>query len=134
RKLLETTTTNAAEAFARHRLSRQRDHNARAKALRSLQAPLGLVDPPLRLEAYGISTLQGTSTVGSMVVLEDGLPKRSDYRRFKIRHVEGQDDFASMEEMLRRRFMAYLKERDRSISEQTRFAYPPSLVVIDGGI
>ena len=89
--------------------------------------------PPLRIEAYDISTIQGTNTVGSMVVLEDGLPKTSEYRRFRIRTVDGQDDFASMEEVLRRRFAAYLKERDLSIEERGKFSYPPSLVVIDGG-
>src|SRR5690554_463010 len=133
RRLLETTATNAREAFARHRMSRQRDHNARARALRSLQEVLGLVHAPLRIEAYDISTLQGTNTVSSMVVLEDGLPKRNDYRRFKIRTVEGQDDFAAMEETLRRRFKAYLREREKPAGEGTRFAYPPSLVVVDGG-
>src|SRR5918996_1488663 len=133
RRLMETTATNAAEAFARHRLSRQRDHNARAKALRSLQEVLGLSDSPLRIEAYDISTLQGTNTVSSMVVLEDGLPRRNEYRRFKIRTVAGQDDFASMEETIRRRFKAYLKEREKPASEQAKFSYPPGLVVIDGG-
>ena len=133
RRLMETTATNAGEAFARHRLRRQKDHNARARALQSLQDVLDLPDPPLRIEAYDISTLQGTNTVASMVVLEDGLARRSDYRRFKIRTVEGQDDFASMEETLRRRFTAYLIERDKPISEQGKFSYPPSLVLIDGG-
>jgi excinuclease ABC subunit C len=95
---------------------------------------LGLIDPPLRIEAFDISTLQGTNTVASMVVLEDGLPKRNDYRRFKISTVEGQDDFASMEETVRRRFKAYLRERDRPVAEQGRFTYPPGLVVIDGGV
>jgi excinuclease ABC subunit C len=133
RRLMETASINAAEAFARHRLSRQKDHNARAKALRSLQEVLGLVDPPLRIEAYDISTLQGTNTVSSMVVLEDGLPRRNDYRRFKIRTVAGQDDFASMEETIRRRFKAFLKEREKTAPEQGKFSYPPSLVVIDGG-
>jgi len=132
RRLMETASINAAEAFARHRMSRQKDHNARAKALRSLQEVLGLTDPPLRIEAYDISTLQGTNTVSSMVVLEDGLPRRNDYRRFKIRTVDGQDDFASMEETIRRRFKAYLKEQDKPASEQ-KFSYPPSLVVVDGG-
>ena len=130
---METTTTNAAEAFARHRLSRHRDHNARARALQSLQEALDLPLAPLRIEAYDISTLQGTNTVASMVVLEDGIPKRSDYRRFKMRTVEGQDDFASMEETLRRRFKAYLAERKKPPAEQGRFSYPPSLVLIDGG-
>jgi excinuclease ABC subunit C len=133
RRLMETTATNAAEAFARHRLKRSQDHNARAKALRSLQEVLDLPEPPLRIEAFDISTLQGTNTVSSMVVLEDGLPKRSDYRRFKIRTIQGQDDFAAMEETIRRRFRAFLAERDRNVSEQGRFSYPPSLVLVDGG-
>jgi excinuclease ABC subunit C len=133
RRLMETTATNAAEAFARHRLRRSQDHNARAKALRSLQEVLDLPEPPLRIEAFDISTLQGTNTVSSMVVLEDGLPKRSDYRRFRIRTIQGQDDFAAMEETIRRRFRAFLAERDRKVAEQGRFSYPPSLVLVDGG-
>jgi excinuclease ABC subunit C len=133
RRLMETTRTNAAEAFARHRLKRSQDHNARAKALRSLQEVLDLPEPPLRIEAFDISTLQGTNTVASMVVLEDGIPKRSDYRRFKMRTLHGQDDFAAMEETIRRRFRAYLAERNRPASEQGRFSYPPSLVLVDGG-
>ena len=133
RRLMETTAANAAEAFGRHRLRRQKDHNARAKALRSLQEELGLPEAPLRIEAYDISTLQGTNTVASMVVLEDGLPKRSDYRRFKIRDVVGQDDFASMEETIRRRFKAYLSERKKPVAEQGKFSYPPSLILVDGG-
>jgi excinuclease ABC subunit C len=133
RRLMETASINAADAFGRHRLSRQKDHNARAKALRSLQDVLGLEDSPLRIEAYDISTLQGTNTVASMVVLEDGLPRRSDYRRFKMRTVDGQDDFASMEETIRRRFTAYLAEQRKPVTEQGKFSYPPGLVVIDGG-
>ncbi|NOY56446.1 MAG: excinuclease ABC subunit UvrC [Actinobacteria bacterium] len=133
RHLMETARVNAADSFTRHRLRRQSDHNARARALRSLQDALGLPHAPLRIEAYDISTIQGTNTVGSMVVLEDGLPKRSDYRRFKIRTVEGQDDFASMEEVLRRRFEAFVAERERPVEERGRFSYPPSLVLIDGG-
>jgi excinuclease ABC subunit C len=133
RRLLETAQANAREALARHRLRRATDHNARAQALRSLQETLSLPVPPLRIEAYDISTMQGTATVGSMVVLEDGLPKRSDYRRFRIRTVSGQDDFAAMEEVLRRRFRAYLKEREQPVDQRGRFAYPPSLVVVDGG-
>ncbi len=133
RRLMETTSANAAEAFGRHRLKRHRDHNARARALRSLQDVLDLPLAPLRIEAYDISTLQGTNTVASMVVLEDGIPKRSDYRRFKMRTIQGQDDFASMEETLRRRFKAYLAERKKPAPEQGKFSYPPSLVLIDGG-
>ncbi|HDH03308.1 MAG TPA: excinuclease ABC subunit UvrC, partial [Actinobacteria bacterium] len=113
RRLLETAGTNAQEAFVRHRLKRQSDHNARARDLRSLQDALGLENPPLRIEGYDISTIQGRHTVASMVVLEDGLPRRNHYRRFKIKTVEGQDDFASMEEVIRRRFTAYIIDRDR---------------------
>ena len=133
RRLMETARTNAAEAFVRHRLRRRSDHNARARDLRSLQTVLALSEPPLRIEAYDISTIQGRHTVGSMVVLEDGLPRRSHYRRFRIRRVEGQDDFASMEEVVRRRFTAYLADLGKPVSERGKFAYPPSLVLIDGG-
>ena len=134
RRLMETTAVNAREEFSRHRLRRHQDHNARARALRSLQEVLGLAEAPLRIEAYDVSTLGGTNTVASMVVLEDGLPRRSEYRRFKIRTVAGQDDFAAMEETIRRRFKAYLAERERGADEGSRFAYPPSLIVVDGGI
>ncbi len=133
RKIMDTAKANAAEEFGRHRLKRHSDHNARARALRSLQETLALPDAPLRIECYDISTIQGRHTVGSMVVFEDGLPKKSQYRRFKIKSLDGQDDFAAMEEMLRRRFTAYLAERGRPADEQNRFSYPPSLVVIDGG-
>jgi len=133
RRLMQTAKTNAADAFVRHRLRRQSDHNARAKDLRSLQTVLALREPPLRIEAYDISTIQGRHTVGSMVVLEDGLPRRSDYRRFRIRTVQGQDDFSSMEEVIRRRFAAYMQDLEKPVSERGKFAYPPSLVLIDGG-
>ena len=133
RRLLETALANAREEFTRHRLRRHSDHNARARALRSLQQWLDLPQPPLRVEAYDVSTIQGRDTVGSMVVFEDGLPRKTDYRRFKIRTLQGQDDFAAMEEMLRRRFTAYLIERDAPADGSRKFAYPPSLVVVDGG-
>jgi excinuclease ABC subunit C len=80
-----------------------------------------------------MSHLQGTDYVGSMVVLEDGLPRKSEYRRFKIRTVEGNDDFAAMEEVLTRRLTNYLDQRDRPVAEQGKFAYPPQLLVVDGG-
>ncbi|MDJ0663595.1 MAG: excinuclease ABC subunit UvrC [Acidimicrobiia bacterium] len=133
RRLMETAQANAREEFARHRMKRAADHNARAKALRSLQEHLGMSEAPLRIECYDISTIQGSDTVGSMVVFEDGLPKKSEYRRFKIKTLSGQDDFAAMEEVLRRRFGAYRAELERPADERGRFAYPPSLVVIDGG-
>jgi len=133
RRVMEMARANAAEEFSRQRLRRHSDHNARAKALNSLQAILGLDEPPLRIESFDISTIQGRDTVGSMVVFEDGLPRKSDYRRFKVRSVDQQDDFASMEEVLRRRFTAYLAEAALPVEERGRFAYPPSLVVVDGG-
>jgi len=133
RRLMETARANARDEFGRHRLRRNADHNARAKALRSLQDVLDLPEPPLRIEAFDISTIQGADTVGSMVVMEDGLPKRSQYRRFKVRGVAGQDDFASMEEVLTRRLTAYLREREQPVEEREKFAYPPSLLLVDGG-
>ncbi len=133
RRLMETARANAREAFGRHRMKRHRDHNSRAKAIRSLQDHLGLEQPPLRIECYDISTIQGSDTVGSMVVFEDGTPRKSEYRRFKVRTLDGQDDFAAMEEVLRRRFKAYVEQRDLPVEERGKFAYPPSLVIIDGG-
>jgi excinuclease ABC subunit C len=133
RQLLGTVTHNADDAFARHKLKRASDHNARARALTALQDALGLPEAPLRIECFDISNLQGTEIVGSMVVMEDGLAKRSDYRRFKVRHQEGQDDFAAMEEVLTRRFRRYLEERDEGARKGKRFAYPPNLLLVDGG-
>ena len=133
RRILEAAAQNAIQEFNRHRLRRHSDHNARARALNDLQVVLALPEPPLRIECYDISTIQGTNTVASMVVFEDGLPKKSDYRRFKIRTIEGQDDFAAMEEVIRRRLNAYLAERELPVEERGRFAYPPSLIVVDGG-
>lgn len=133
RELLATATHNAVEAFARHKLRRASDHNARARALVSLQEALSLTEAPLRIECFDISNLQGTEIVGSMVVMEDGLPKRSDYRRFKVRTLEGQDDFGAMEEVLTRRFRAYLRERDEGARAGKRFSYPPNLLLVDGG-
>jgi excinuclease ABC subunit C len=130
---MNTVTQNAHEAMVRHKLKRASDHNARARALVALQDALGLPEAPLRIECYDISNLQGTEIVASMVVMEDGLPKRSDYRRFKMRHTPTQDDFASMEEVLTRRFRRYLQDRDEGARSGKRFAYPPNLVLIDGG-
>jgi excinuclease ABC subunit C len=132
RRLLQVVTVNAKEAFIRHKLKRASDFAARSRALSELGSVLGLADPPLRIEAYDISNIGPESKVGSMVVFEDGLPKRSDYRRFEIKGVQGQDDFASMDEMLRRRFTRYLREIEEPVRKR-RFAYPPSLVVVDGG-
>ena len=133
RRLQQTATVNAKEAFVRHKLKRASDFAARSRALSELGDALGLAEPPLRIEAYDISNIGSEATVGSMVVFEDGLPKRAGYRRFEIKGVAGQDDFASMEEMLRRRFTRYLEEREKPVGERRKFAYPPALVVVDGG-
>ena len=134
RALQETVTRNAKEELTRHRLRRASDHNSRARALNELQEFLGLPTAPLRIECYDMSHIQGSDYVGSMVVVEDGLPKKSDYRRFKIREVDGNDDFAAMEEVLTRRLKAYLDERGKPAGERpNRFAYPPQLLVVDGG-
>ena len=134
RKLMEVVSRNAGESFHRHKLKRASDFGARSRALAELAGHLGLEQAPLRIECYDISNLGPTDKVGSMVVFEDGLPKRSDYRRFQIKGVAGQDDFASMEEMLHRRFTRLLREQEEGPGEGARrFSYPPSLVVVDGG-
>jgi excinuclease ABC subunit C len=90
--------------------------------------------PPLRIECYDMSHIQGSDYVGSMVVMEDGLPKKSEYRRFKIRSGQGNDDFRAMEEVLTRRLTAYLGDRERPVADRDgRFSYPPQLLVVDGG-
>ena len=133
RELAETVTRNAEEAFARHRLRRAADHNSRARALNELQQALGLPEAPLRIECYDMSHLQGSDYVGSMVVMEDGLPRKGEYRRFKVREVPGNDDFAAMEEVLTRRLRNYLEERVLPPGERGRFASPPQLLLVDGG-
>jgi excinuclease ABC subunit C len=136
RALLETVTRNAKEELTRHRLRRASDHNTRSRALTELQEHLGLPEAPLRIECYDMAHLQGTDYVGSMVVLEDGLPNKREYRRFKV-HVPGNDDYAAMEEVLTRRLVAYLAEQERPPPQRgerpRKFAYPPQLLVVDGG-
>lgn len=132
--LLETVTQNATEELRRHRMRRASDHNSRARALNELQEVLELPEAPLRIECYDMSHLQGTDYVGSMVVFEDGLPVKREYRRFKIRDVPGNDDFAAMEEVLTRRLTNYLEQRSLPVGERSgRFAYPPQLLLVDGG-
>jgi excinuclease ABC subunit C len=134
RALLDTVARNAAEEFTRHRLRRAADHNSRAQALNELRDHLDLPEAPLRIECFDMSHLQGSDYVGSMVVMEDGLPKKSDYRRFKVRSVGGNDDFAAMEEVLTRRLAAYVEDAAKPVAERGgRFSYPPQLLVVDGG-
>jgi excinuclease ABC subunit C len=140
RALLRTVESNATDAFVRHRLHRNADHNSRARALESLQRELGLPDAPLRIECYDMSHLQGSDYVGSMVVFEDGLPKKSDYRHFRVTAVDGNDDYGAMEEVLTRRLTTLLKEEEAAGADgaatatRRRFAYPPQLLLLDGGI
>jgi excinuclease ABC subunit C len=166
RSLQETVVRNAREDLTRHRLRRASDHNSRSRALTELQQALALTLAPLRIECYDMSHLQGTDYVGSMVVFEDALPKKSDYRRFVVKQVPGNDDYAAMHEVLTRRLTSLLAERRRAATGQggveggtvageagstvageaggtvasvggasprRRFAYPPQLLLLDGG-
>ncbi len=134
RSLHETVTRNAAEEFTRHRLRRSSDHNSRARALNALQDVLELPHSPLRIECFDMSHIQGSDYVGSMVVMEDGLAKKADYRRFKVKEATGNDDYAAMEEVLTRRLTALLAERHQPPDvRRRRFSYPPQLLLVDGG-
>ncbi len=133
RELLATVNQNAEQEFTRHRMKRAADHNSRAKALNELQEWLDLPEAPLRIECYDMSHLSGSDYVGSMVVVEDGLANRREYRRFKIKTVRQNDDFAAMEEVLTRRLKSYLADRAKPIAERGKFQYPPQLLMVDGG-
>jgi excinuclease ABC subunit C len=156
RSLMETVERNAGQAFALHKTKRASDLTARSKALGEIQEALGLDDAPLRIECFDVSNLQGTSVVASMVVFEDGLARKSEYRRFAVRGVQGQDDVASIHEVIGRRFARFLEEApvasrrselasrgsdgravkaelDDESGRPRKFAYPPNLVVVDGG-
>ncbi|MDN5795979.1 MAG: excinuclease ABC subunit UvrC [Intrasporangium sp.] len=169
--LMETVTRNAQQSLARHKVARAGDLTLRSRALQELQEALALDEAPLRIECYDVSHVQGTNVVASMVVFEDGLPRKSEYRRFIVRGGVDDagdgavtvDDTAAMREVLGRRFRRYLEEAEGSgdldlqaaamgggeeqpgaagrsgpIDPETgrprRFAYPPSLVVVDGGL
>jgi len=137
RELHELVMQNAKHELNRHRLRRASDHTARTRALNELQDLLGLPEVPLRIECYDMAHLQGADYVGSMVVLEDGLPLKRDYRKFKIKSGQGNDDYAAMREVLSRRLSAYVKERDLPINERGarpgKFSYAPQLLLVDGG-
>jgi excinuclease ABC subunit C len=157
RALLETVERNAKEAFVRHKLKRSSDITSRSLALQELQDALELREAPLRIECFDVSNLQGSDVVASMVVFEDGLARKSEYRRFAIRGFAGQDDTAAINEVVYRRFRRYLDERidsdqldesrdpdaedaadrpqpiDPVTGKPKKFAYPPQLVVVDGG-
>jgi excinuclease ABC subunit C len=137
RRILELAERNARLALDQERLRSERRRQGRVEALEGLQLALGLDAPPVRIECFDISNLGGTHTVASMVVFEGGAPKKSDYRRFKIRSTEGTpDDFASMAEVLERRFAQWERQADISPHDPAydpSFAALPNLVVIDGG-
>jgi excinuclease ABC subunit C len=167
RELAETVRRNAEHALALHRTKRAGDLTTRSQALREIQEALDLPSAPLRIECYDISTTQGTHQMASMVVFEDGLARKSEYRTFAIRGPEGEgarDDTAAMHEVITRRFRRYVADRVRSgdleigagddddragivvsgrgrggevpaevEDRPQRFAYPPNLVVVDGG-
>ena len=149
RALLETVERNAKHALTLHKTRRGGDLTTRSQALNEIQDVLELADAPLRIECYDVSNLQGTEVVASMVVFEDGLPRKSEYRRFAVRGTDGQDDTAWMHEVLTRRFRRHVDEQaaiaeaadagtgptgiDPETGRPRRFAYAPNLVVVDGG-
>ncbi|WP_225878326.1 excinuclease ABC subunit UvrC [Spongiactinospora rosea] len=146
--LMETVERNAKEALAQHKLRRASDLTTRSKALQEIADGLALDQAPLRIECYDVSHTMGDDVVASMVVFEDGLARKSEYRRFSIRGLSGQGDVASIHEVISRRFKRYLEERsatgelgpepggepiDPETGRPRKFAYPPNLVVVDGG-
>jgi excinuclease ABC subunit C len=141
RALAETVKRNAQDALAQHKLKRAGDFTARSAALQSIQDALGLADAPLRIECVDISHVQGTDVVASLVVFEDGLPRKSDYRHYAIKDAAGDgrsDDVASIAEVTRRRFHRHLHDTQHPTElapegKSRKFAYPPNLYVVDGG-
>lgn len=143
--LLQTVGRNAAEALAQHKTKRASDLSTRNRALEELQRALGLDTAPLRIECFDVSHLQGSEVVASMVVFEDALPRKSEYRRFVIRTVEGSNDVGAIHEVITRRFRRLISDRavpaegagpllvDPDTGTPRKFAYAPSLVVVDGG-
>src|SRR3954464_7677735 len=141
RALAETVKRNAQDALTQHKLKRAGDFTARTAALQSIQDALGLADAPLRIECVDISHVMGTDVVASLVVFEDGLPRKSDYRHYAIREAAGEgrsDDVASIAEVTRRRFHRHLHDIQHPTElapegKSRKFAYPPNLYVVDGG-
>jgi excinuclease ABC subunit C len=138
RGLVEMAAENAAETLSHLRAQWLVDEGKQANAVAELQEQLGLQSPPNRIECYDISTTQGTATTGAMVVFVKGVPRKSDYRKFKIRTVEGTDDYASMREMLRRRFRRVKdpelqKAEEAPGTNKSTWDLLPDLLVVDGG-
>lgn len=136
RGFVDLAAENATHILQQRRVRRLADRGAVGRALEELQEELDLPGPPRRIECYDISNTQGTNSVGSLVVFEDGQPKKSDYRRFKIKTVEGANDFASMQEVLRRRFkrgLAGAEPAEPARGAGTAWGIEPNLIIIDGG-
>jgi excinuclease ABC subunit C len=174
--LLETVARNASQSLALHKTRRASDLTTRSRALHEIQEAIGLDDAPLRIECYDVSNLQSTHVVASMVVFEDGLARKSEYRRFSVKGTDGSDDISAIYEVITRRFRRYLEEREETgeldtlgdpeqdkdqdallargltpgppgtdqdqkpydperivVTAHRKFAYPPNLVVVDGG-
>ena len=139
-ELMQTVKRNAHEALVQYLSKRSNDAAVSGRALEEISTALDLVEIPLRIECFDISNTQGTNSVGSMVVFEDGQPKKSDYRRFAITEVDIIDDSRAIANVITRRFKRYLAEKDVNAEEvaiaggkQGKFAYPPQLIVVDGG-
>ncbi len=140
RALLDTAVKNAGLALEQAKLRRASDLTTRNAALDEVAEALGLDQPPLRIECYDISHTMGSEVVGSMVVFEDGLPRKSEYRRFIIKSFEGSNDVAAITEVLQRRVRRLVDDRNADVhvdaitGEAAKFAYPPALIVVDGGL
>lgn len=142
RALAETVERNAKEALTQHKMRRAGDLTARSAALNELQEALGLDTAPLRIECVDVSHIQGADVVASLVVFEDALPRKSEYRRFAIRDAADKGDVAAIAEVVRRRFARYKSETQQAEGERPgidpetgrpkKFAYPPNLLVVDG--
>ncbi len=139
-ELVQMVKRNAHQSLIQYLSKRANDAAVSGSALAEIAEQLELAELPLRIECFDISNIQGTSMVASMVVFEDGQPKKSDYRRFSISDEAGFDDTRAMHHVITRRFKRYLEEKDIDIAEATsqggqrpKFAYPPQLVVVDGG-
>jgi len=130
-ELMRNATLNATQALVRHKTQRTSDYSTRTQALADLQEALGMTEAPLRIECYDISHLQGTNVVGSMVVFEDGLPRKDQYRSFSI--AETTDDTDSIHQVLTRRLARLDEPREPEQTGKPRFSYPPQLLLVDGG-
>ncbi|HJA05333.1 MAG TPA: excinuclease ABC subunit UvrC [Candidatus Microbacterium stercoravium] len=130
-ELMRNATLNATQALVRHKTQRTSDYSTRTQALADLQEALGMSEAPLRIECYDISHLQGTNVVGSMVVFEDGLPRKDQYRSFSI--AETTDDTDSIHQVLTRRLARLDEPHEQEQTGRPRFSYPPQLLLVDGG-